>query len=450
MNFIKNTPYAILALSGILGMGYLIYDYKKCQKELNQFEADLIKFQKDQDLNKDPQDFFFESKDVPVNSKLSSNVQGPRQTFCICITGGPGSGKTSVVTFLQERLRDFQYNVIVVPLLDDYILGQDQEIIQKLSKQERNQFIIKKVMLMQNLLDYSKELAKQVKDKDSIILCQGGILDLLSYQDEKDQIFQDLHDEFKPLATLRDKNYDAVIHLVTNADGLQKNFYFGNSFINRDQEIKKAIDADKQIQKIWMGHPNHFLIDNRGLTFDKKIQRAYKTVQKILGRVQTNIRWSKWLLKSIRIPSAQYHTKIKITDIFFLDNNSQNQKEINRVRMRQVEGGLKQYYQITTKTSKNKEDVQFLRRIISFSQFHQLVNKGQNQMKILKRDRICFTCQNQLMQVDLFEQKQLGILRLTINDATESYAVPKWIVIDKRIDNNPKYDSFNLAQLKEP
>lgn len=29
MNYFNKTPYAIMALSGILGIGYLIYDYKK-------------------------------------------------------------------------------------------------------------------------------------------------------------------------------------------------------------------------------------------------------------------------------------------------------------------------------------------------------------------------------------------------------------------------------------
>ncbi|CAK58444.1 unnamed protein product (macronuclear) [Paramecium tetraurelia] len=406
MNFKKNTTYAMMALAGVLGIGYLAYDYKKTQKEIIQFEADLKQFQEVQALKKEKQTIFLDPKDSSFNKTLNISFTGTRQIHCICVTGGPGCGKTSVVTFLQERLKDFQYNVIVVPLLDDFILGQDQEIMQELGNEERNQMIIKKMMLMQTLLDYSKDLAQQVKDKDSIILCQGGILDLLSVLDEKEKakMFEDLEEQFKPLATLRDKNYDAVIHLVTNAEGLQQNFYFGNSFINRDQEINKAIEADRRIQTLWMGHQNHFLIDNRGLTFDKKIQRAYKTVQKILGMVQTNIRWTKIGLKQINFPSDLPRTQIKITDIFLLDEKSQAQKEINRVRMRQVEGGIKQYYLITTKKSQQKDDIQFLRRMISFSQFHHIVNQNQNKIKILERLRYCFTFQNQQLYLINYQE----------------------------------------------
>jgi hypothetical protein len=55
---------------------------------------------------------------------------------------------------------------------------------------------------------------------------------------------------------LRDRRYDAVIHLVTCADGAEE-FYTSENNAARYEGIKDAIELDRKLINAWVGHP-HF------------------------------------------------------------------------------------------------------------------------------------------------------------------------------------------------
>jgi len=49
---------------------------------------------------------------------------------------------------------------------------------------------------------------------------------------------------------LRDKRYDAVIHLVTAADGAEKYYTLANNQA-RYEDVPTAISVDRQLQGAW-------------------------------------------------------------------------------------------------------------------------------------------------------------------------------------------------------
>lgn len=86
----------------------------------------------------------------------------------------------------------------------------------RLTEEEKLSLLIKKMEIMRSLLIYNKKLAVH-SSLTTIILCEGGMMDLLA-ENEKliDGYKSEFEDRFEPIDTVRDKYYDAVIHVAWN------------------------------------------------------------------------------------------------------------------------------------------------------------------------------------------------------------------------------------------
>ena len=72
---------------------------------------------------------------------------------------------------------------------------------------------------------------------------------------------------------LRDNRYDAVIHMVTAADGARK-FYASLSNEARYESFDEAVEKDRRLQEAYMGHKQWSRIDNSHASFEAKIHAA--------------------------------------------------------------------------------------------------------------------------------------------------------------------------------
>lgn len=72
---------------------------------------------------------------------------------------------------------------------------------------------------------------------------------------------------------LRDIRYDAILHLVTAADGA-KQFYASLSNEARYESVEEAIEKDKKLRMAYMGHRRWVYIPNNFKDFNKKIKYA--------------------------------------------------------------------------------------------------------------------------------------------------------------------------------
>ena len=95
---------------------------------------------------------------------------------------------------------------------------------------------------------------------------------------------------------LSDNRYDAVLHLVTAADGAEK-FYASLNNEARYESVAEAIEKDKRLQKAYLGHRNFHISDNNVVDFNTKINKAKETVQRILGHKAGQSFYRKFLLK---------------------------------------------------------------------------------------------------------------------------------------------------------
>lgn len=121
-----------------------------------------------------------------------------------------------------------------------------------------------------------------VQQQETVILIDRGLMDGSAYVDKTQ--WKGLLDELGVTAVqLRDQRYDAVLHLVTAADGAEK-FYDSATNDARYESIEEAREKDVRLREAYMTHPKWYLIDNQVETFENKMIMAKAAVHHALQR----------------------------------------------------------------------------------------------------------------------------------------------------------------------
>ena len=114
-----------------------------------------------------------------------------------------------------------------------------------------------------------------VQDQPVVILIDRGLMDGSAYVSNED--WQAVMDDLNmSVVMLRDNRYDAVLHMVTAANGAS-NFYGMENFA-RYESVDDAIGKDIRLQEAYMGHKNWARIDNTHASFESKINAAKQQV----------------------------------------------------------------------------------------------------------------------------------------------------------------------------
>ena len=121
-------------------------------------------------------------------------------------------------------------------------------------------------------------------------------MDGSAYTDEN--VWQALLDETAwNTIQLRDRRYEAVIHMVTAADGAE-GFYIDSNNEARYEPSDVARDLDKRLINAWVGHPHLTIIDNKVPNFKKKVDKCVETVCRYIGQPTPTSFYKKFLLRA--------------------------------------------------------------------------------------------------------------------------------------------------------
>lgn len=61
------------------------------------------------------------------------------------------------------------------------------------------------------------------------------------------------------IPTIRDSQYDGIMHLVSAADGAESFYSLANN-LARSEPVEYAREVDMASQHAWSGHPHHFIL----------------------------------------------------------------------------------------------------------------------------------------------------------------------------------------------
>jgi len=219
-------------------------------------------------------------------ARKAAGGQESHQIFRIVITGGPCAGKTTAMSTLSQHLENAGWRVFLVPEAATMLFQNGARFHDFFKSGEKgiSAFQTQLAHLQMRLEDVMTKMAESTGHK-SVILCDRGAMDGKAYCSPNSwgMIMDNLG---QTESQLRDRRYDAVIHLVSAAQGAEK-FYTlvqaeQGEVSARTESLEEARLQDEKTSKVWVGHEHLYVVDN-STGFTTKMERTVDRVMKRIG-----------------------------------------------------------------------------------------------------------------------------------------------------------------------
>lgn len=364
--------------------------------------------------------------------------------YKICLTGGPCAGKTTSLTFLSERLTEKGFKVFCVPEMPTLTKqGGGMIIMGGLSPENIMKFQQYLMKIQMRIEDYFTELAI-LSEQPSVILCDRGVIDPYAYMDQGCWSAI-LDSQGWNMVNLRDKRYDAVVHLVTAADGAEK-FYSLQNNEARYEDVETAKIIDKRTQMAWIGHPKYYVIDNSVEGFENKIKRVYVAVSGALGLplpYGPDENYRKYLVEDFIIPENIKYEKF-IVEVTFIQTDDPK-KEL-KLRKRTQNNISKFTYSEKTKLEDGKSTE--TQRSLNARNYMVLLAQRDAKKKVVIKERISFIWEHQSFTLDIITsvQEKFKILKIDGIERNFKLKIPPFCKIIKEITDDEAFSNLSFAQ----
>jgi len=328
--------------------------------------------------------------------------QDGEPVYRVVLTGGPCAGKSTGTALLRQELEKNGINVFCVPEAATLLIGGGCGVIFKeCDDQKLFRFQLALLETQLALEDAFYAIAKAC-GKKGVILCDRGSMDGRAFCSE--EIWQRILDEGDwTTQELRDGRYDMVLHLVTAADGAVD--FYGNDTNNvRTETAEQACEQDRNLQKMWTGHPKIKIIDN-STNFSEKMDR---TVQPILELCDINRRpgpYKKYLLETeLDKESMSEHVHAEAAEVMILF--LRGSKPDNQIRLYQRQDGEHTTYSYQNFRKTAAQGVYRVESTLSRQQYVSMQMQVDPSCSRVVRTAQSFVYKNQYMELGTYIEPQ--------------------------------------------
>lgn len=357
----------------------------------------------------------------------------------IVLTGGPCAGKTTALARIYRIFTERGFAVYTLPEAPTLFnqagvnfLTADKKLFLETEK---------------TLLDFQMHMEEQFqriarKDgKPSLIVCDRGTMDIAAYMPH--DVWQAILDEtqMNPVE-LRDKRYDAIIHMCTAAKGAER-FYTLENNASRTEDPSTARMLDDRLIRAWTGHP-HLRIVGNDTDFEGKLNRVVAEIAAVLGVPEPIETERKFLVDLTGDIPEDNESEIYQTYLLAADGTEQ------RLRKRGENGHF--VYFLTEKHKLSGAQRVELERQISPSEYIELLQKADPERVTIHKIRRCFVWQNQYFELDIFKEPKLAHQLLEIEGLPEDgndIVFPPFLNVLEEVTEDPRYFNANIARLKD-
>lgn len=353
----------------------------------------------------------------------------------IALTGGPCGGKTAALTYLQQQLACCHTEVF--PVYEQATALMQQGI----TPETAGVYDFHRRLFGNQLAEEEKALqqAKNSRAEKALVLCDRGLLDSRAYVSAEDFArYAALYDLTE--AKIRNR-YDAVLHLVTAADGAPAHYTLQNNDA-RGETAAQACALDQTLLSLWVGTQHLRVIDNHS-DFDRKLARLKQEVLAVLGIPEPLEIERKFLIsrpKPDLLEQLPFCRKIPLAQAYL------NTPEEGRFRVRKRGSDENALY---IKTVKHK--ISDLRRIeietpITAEAYAAYLNNRACVEGIIAKDRYCFVWQSQYFELDIYPfWADRATLELELTDEREPYTLPDFLTVIRDVSSEKQYRNKYLA-----
>lgn len=342
----------------------------------------------------------------------------------IVFTGAPCSGKTLAINALAERFKNKTDKIIICPEAATQVKNSGRHFDDIYAFQKA---------VYEKQSENEKLINTQLKELDGLnvlVFYDRGACDCFAYVDDEKR-FSDIVNESLYSSFFR---YDtALIFELCN----EKNYIQSDA---RSESYASAFELNKKIISCYTGHP-HLRFISASDSFEDKLRQAYEEIDFILQGKEIE---KKFL---IEYPSKDdlmsYRPFIcDIRQTYLLSPLGSH-----RVRERRYKDDSVFYE--TLKVRINQSKCYESERIITKSEYDELLKAAAPDKNTIIKKRCCFLYKGKYFELDLFDfWNDRAFLEVELNDINEPVELPEKLKVIKDVSNDEHYKNNYLAGMK--
>ena len=360
--------------------------------------------------------------------------------YRIVLTGGPCGGKSTSLAHISQRMQGMGFRVYRVPEAATLLFGSGVSAANCTIDQ---QVIIQDgiLRLMMALEDAVYAIASAT-GQPSIILMDRGTMDASAYIPTEAWAAL-LNERGWTTPWLRDKRYEAVLHLTTAADGAE-NFYTTENNAVRTETPEEARILDRRVRDAWIGHPRLRIIDNT-TDFPGKIQRVVAAVCNVAGQPAPQRGERKFILRPGLTPRVipVHYQEIEIEQTYLTSPAGAKA----RVQRRGQSGSYTYSHKMKRETpSGTRVEVEYP---LSGREYIAMLAQADPLRTTIKKTRRVFLWNNAYFEWDLFLAPQAGLemLKIEMDSLEAPLSLPPFLEIESEVTGSPDYKGATMALL---
>ena len=362
----------------------------------------------------------------------------------IVLTGGPCAGKTSALVKVIEHFTTLGYKVFTIPEVPTMFTQAGMDYL----TQNKDFFYEgeKATLEIQLALEDKFTRMAETCSEPCVIVCDRGVMDISAYM--KPEMWKDITSRLNTNTQELRNRYDAVLHLVSAADGAEQYYTTSNNAQRLEQAdeagLKVARELDKKVIKAWTGHPHLRIVDNSS-NFEDKMKRLMREIAAVLGEPNPYEIERKFL---IEMPDISYLEslpnceKVKIVQTYLVSN------EDEEVRIRQRGNNGSYTYSKTRKITVNPlKRIEIETRLSQEEYINELLNADLTRGQIIK-DRYCLSYKNQYFEIDIYPfWKDKAIAEIELISEEQKIEIPNFLNVIDEVTDNIDYKNSEIARM---
>ncbi len=360
----------------------------------------------------------------------------------IVLTGGPCAGKTTALVKVIDHFSSLGFKVFTIPEVPTMFTQAGMDYLTKNSGffYEGEKATLEIQLALE---DKFTKIAEQL-DGPAVVVCDRGTMDISAYM--KPKMWDDITSLIGTSTQALLDRYDAVLHLVSAADGAEEFYTTSNNAQRLEQKneegLRIARELDKKVVDAWRAHP-HLRVINNHQDFDAKLNRVLKEISSVLGLPQPITEERKYIVEVCGEMPATIDSDITQTYLV-ADPDS----EVRLRRRDWVDG--KRVNVHTMKKNINRHEQVETERQVSNALYESLLSQADPYRHTIYKHRKSFIWQGQYFELDTYNEQLSGLVILETKGITDTEDVnfPPFLKVVKDITGDRNYYNYNLALRK--
>ena len=360
----------------------------------------------------------------------------------IVLTGGPCAGKTTALVKITEYFSGFGYKVFNVPEVPTIYSIAGWNYLTP----NRDLYYQGERAILETQLAFEDQFMRlaEVCTKPVLIICDRGTMDISAYIKPEEWEEITAMAGTSPNALL--ERYDAVLHLVSAADGAEQYYTTATNATRYEQAneegLRIARELDKKVIRAWTGHPHLRVINNHD-DFQNKLNRVLNEISTVVGLPQPPHDERVYRVEIVgEVPES---SDSMITQTYLV---AEPGCEI-RLRRREWSGGKVVILHRSKKRISETEVIETERKVDN-NLYEQMLQQADPYRQTIVKRRQSFIWKGQFFQIDTFLSPVIGLAIMETKGVGEQETIkfPPFVKVLEDVTGNQTYYNYNLALRK--